>query len=123
MEARLGSVPKGEELPRLDLSHPPSRIRLAGRVGGSQHSPPLLVTKSHLPASLINQSTAPWSLSEIIRREKEVKLLLRSDRQCSCVSPRVLRDRRVVQVCIGGEKLVLRAERKILLASAFYKQR
>lgn len=47
--------------------------------------------------------------------------MLRSARQCPCVSPRVLTDRGVVQVCSGGEKSVLGAER--ILASAFYRRR
>lgn len=51
-----------------------------------------------------------------------MKFLLRSACQCFCVSPRVLTDRGVVQVCCGGEKLVLGAERRIL-ARAFYRRR
>lgn len=47
--------------------------------------------------------------------------MLRSARQYSCVSPRVLTDRGVVQVCGGGEKLVLGAER--ILTSAFNRRR
>lgn len=86
----------------------------------AKHSPPLLVTKSCLPASC-NQSQPPGA-SLIIGPKTEVKFLLRSARQCSCVSPRVLTDRGVVQVCSGGEKLVLGAERRIL-ARAFYRRK